>query len=359
VSPSLLRPLLVRAASLLLVLVAVLVLLVVSLGATGFSERMLGAIIGEELRGLRSSLAETMTDPEALERALAAHREALETAHGLDRAWYQRLPGMVMRVLTLDLGEARTMRAADGSNRIADILLERLPNTVLLLTTAMLITAVIGLALGTWLATRVGSTIDRVLSYVAAVSYALPAWWTGIMLILLLSFQWQLLPSGGMYSTPPPPDGLPRFLDLARHALLPVLTLVLVGVGPYVYVVRTITLGVAQDDHVTLARAKGMPERIVARRHVLRVAAPPIVTGLILGLAGSLGGSILVETVFDWRGMGRLYYEAIVGTPDEGLIIGLTFMFTLLYVAARMLLEVLYLVLDPRVRYEDAASFRP
>jgi ABC-type dipeptide/oligopeptide/nickel transport system permease subunit len=133
-----------------------------------------------------------------------------------------------------------------------------------------------------------------------------------------------------------------------------VLTLVLVSVGPYVYVVRTITLGVAQDDHVTLARAKGMPERIVARRHVLRVAAPPIVTGLILGLAGSLGGSILVETVFDWRGMGRLYYEAIVGTPDEGLIIGLTFMFTLLYVAARMILEVLYLLLDPRVRYEDA-----
>jgi peptide/nickel transport system permease protein len=266
---------------------------------------------------------------------------------------------MVVRVMTLDLGEARTMRTFDGSNRVSDILLERLPNTVLLLTTAMLITALIGLSLGTWLSTRVGSTIDRVVSYVAAISYALPAWWTGIMLILLLSFHLQLLPSGGMYSSPPPEGGLARFLDLAMHALLPVLTLVLVSVGPYVYVVRTITLGVAQHDHVTLARAKGMPGRIVARRHVLRVAAAPIVTGLILGLAGSLGGSILVETVFDWRGMGRLYYEAIVGTPDEGLIIGLTFMFTLLYVVARMILEVLYVVLDPRVRYEDAASVRP
>jgi peptide/nickel transport system permease protein len=135
-----------------------------------------------------------------------------------------------------------------------------------------------------------------------------------------------------------------------------VLTLVLVSVGPYLYVVRTITLNVAQEDHVMLARAKGMPGRIVSRRHVLRVAAPPIVTGLILGLAGSLGGSILVETVFDWRGMGRLYYEAIAGTPDEGLIIGLTFMFTLLYVIARMILEILYVLLDPRVRYDDAAA---
>jgi peptide/nickel transport system permease protein len=175
---------------------------------------------------------------------------------------------------------------------------------------------------------------------------------------LLLSFGLGWLPSGGMYSSPPPEGAWARALDLALHAALPVLTLVLVSVGPYVYVVRTITMGVAQQDHVTLARAKGMPGRIVARRHVLRVAAPPIVTGLVLGLAGSLGGSILVETVFDWRGMGRLYYEAIVGTPDEGLIVGLTFMFTLLYVGARMILEVLYVVLDPRVRYEDASAVR-
>ena len=100
-----------------------------------------------------------------------------------------------------------------------------------------------------------------------------------------------------------------------------------------------------------LARAKGMPEGIVNRRHILRVAAPPIVTGLILGLAGSLGGAILVETIFDWQGMGRLYFEAVSGVPDENLIVALTFVFTLLYVAARFLLEVLYVFLDPRVRY--------
>ncbi len=357
-TPSLLRPLLVRAASLVAVLLVVLVLLVVSLGATGFSERMLGAVIGEELRALRPALAQTITDPEALEVAVEARRAELESAYGLDRAWYERLPSTVLRVFTLDLGVARTMRATDGSNRIADIVLERLPPTVLLLTTAMAITAIIGLTLGVWLSTRVGSFADRAISYLASISYALPAWWTGILLILLLSFQLGLLPAGGMYSTPPPEGGLLRFLDLAMHAILPVFTLVLVSVGPYVYIVRSITLDVAQEDFVTLARAKGLPGRVVERRHVLRVAAPPIVTGLILGLAGSLGGSILVETVFDWRGMGRLYYDAIVGTPDEGLIIGLTFMFTLLYVVARMVLEVLYVLLDPRVRYEDAQTLR-
>jgi peptide/nickel transport system permease protein len=132
-----------------------------------------------------------------------------------------------------------------------------------------------------------------------------------------------------------------------------VLTLVLVSVGPYVYSVRTITLNIAQEDHVTLARAKGLPEPRVRNRHILRVAAPPIVTGLIFGLAGSLSGSILVETVFNWQGMGRLYYDALAGTPDEAVIVALTFMFTLLYVGVRILLEVLYIFLDPRVRYTD------
>lgn len=338
------------------VLLAVLVLLVMSLGATGYSDRILTAIVGEEMRGLRTSLAETIRDPAELEAALAVRREELERAYGLDQPWYARLPGMVGRVLTFDLGEARTLRSTEGSNRIADIVLERLPNTMLLLTTSLVITAALGLSIGVWLSTRIGSRVDRVVSWISAVSYALPGWWTGILLILVFGFALRLLPSGGMFSTPPPIDPLARLLDLLYHAILPILTLVLVSVGPSIYVVRTMTLGIAQDDHVALARAKGLPGSVVARRHILRVAAPPIVTGLILGLAGTLGGSILVETVFEWQGMGRLYFDAIAGTPDEGLIVGLTFMFTLLYVVARLILEVLYVFLDPRVRYDDAAK---
>jgi len=346
-----LRPLLARGAMLLGVLFIVQALVVVTLGATGYSDRMLEAVISEQLRAIRPALAETIRDPDQLEATLIAQAEELRRAYGLDRPWYTRLPAMVKRVFTLDLGEAHTLRSFKGSNRVADIVLERIPNTMLLLTTSLVITAGIGIAVGVRLASRVGTLQDRVISYFGAISYALPAWWVGILLILLFAFHFPILPSGGMYSSPPPDGGLARFLDLLKHAALPVVTLVLVSVGPYIYVVRTMTLNVAQEDHVRVARAKGLSDGVVRRRHILRVAAPPIVTGLILSLAGSLGGSILVETVFNWQGMGRLYYEAIAGTPDEMVIVALTFVFTLLYVAARMLLEILYVMLDPRVRY--------
>ena len=140
-------------------------------------------------------------------------------------------------------------------------------------------------------------------------------------------------------------------MDLAHRFGLPVITLVVASVGPYVYAVRTMTINVAQGDHVTVARAKGMSEKIISRRHILRVASPPIVTGLILGFTGTLGGSILVETVFNWQGMGRLYYEAIAGTPDEMVIVAITFVYNLIYVVARMIIEVIYVLLDTRVRY--------
>jgi peptide/nickel transport system permease protein len=352
VSTSLLRPILVRAASLGAVLIIVLTLIVLVLGATGYSDRILEAQIGEQLRTERTGLSETVTDPDAVEEIIAARRTELEQSYGLDQEWYERLPAVVAQVLVFDLGEARSIRAADGSNDVADIILERLPRTVMLLTTALIINAVIGLSVGVWLSTRPGSRTDRLVSYFAAITNGLPAWWAGILLILVFGFWLRVLPSGGMYSTPPPEGAVASFLDLARHALLPIFTLVLVSIGPSIYTIRTLTLNVAFQDHVTVARAKGLPEGIVRRRHILRVAAPPIVTGLILGLAATLGGSILIETVFSWEGMGQLYFKAFTGQPDESIIIGLTFMFTLIYVAARLLLEVLYVFLDPRVRYQ-------
>ncbi len=339
-----------RALSLFGVLIVVLVMLVVALGATGFSDRILNAIVNEEMRGIREGLARTIRDPEQLEQVLRIQREEREKFYSLDRPWHQRLPDMVRRLILLDLGEARTLRSFQGSPKVLTMVLERLPYTMLLITTASAITAVLGLAIGVKLATRIGSKLDRSVSYASAISYALPAWWTGILLILLLAFQLRILPSGGLHSTPPPEGGIARLLDLLYHAILPVITLVLVSLGAWAYTVRTMVLNTAQEFFVTVARAKGLPEGRVMRRYILRVAAPPIVTNLVLGLAASLGGAILTETVFNWPGMGRLYYDAILAA-DEAVIVALTFMFTLLYVLARFILEVLYLVLDPRIRY--------
>ncbi len=346
-----LKTILVRALTMIGVLVVVQALVVISLGATGYSDRMLSAAVGEELRGLRISLAQTIRDPDQLEQTLAQRKTELEQSYGLDRPWYTRLPALVLRVFRLDLGEAHTLRSFSGSSRVSDIVLERIPNSMILLTTSLLITAAIGIAVGVRLAARPGGFLDRFVSSLSAVSYALPTWWLGILFILIFSFQLRILPTSGMYSAPPPLGAFPRFLDLLWHALLPVFTLVVASVGPYIYSVRTMTLNVAQADHVAIARAKGMPESTVVRRHILRVAAPPIVTSLVLGFTGTLGGSILVETVFNWQGMGRLYYDAIAGTPDETVIVALTFVYTLIYVIARLVLEVLYVVLDPRVRY--------
>ena len=272
------RALAIRALTLFGVLLAVLVLLVFVLGATGFSDDLLQAQVNEEVRALRQSLAQTIRDPAELERTIEERQAELEEFYGLDEPWWRRLPDNVVRVLTLDLGHARSARTAEGDQDIGAIILERLPYTILLVTTSTILTAAIGLVTGVRMATRVGTRLDRVMAYFAAISFAVPAWWFGILLIVVFAFRLEWLPSGGMYSTPPPTDQPERALDLAYHALLPIFTLVLVSVGPSIYSVRTMTLTIAQEDHVQLARAKGLPESNVTLRHILRVAAPPIVT---------------------------------------------------------------------------------
>ncbi|MCD6094941.1 MAG: ABC transporter permease, partial [Thermoprotei archaeon] len=137
---------------------------------------------------------------------------------------------------------------------------------------------------------------------------------------------------------------------LLKHVTLPVITLVIALSGSWIYTVRAILISIAQEDFVTVARAKGLPENLVLRRYIIRPAAPPLLTNIILGLAGSMGGAILTETVFGWPGMGTLYYQAIMSV-DESLILALTYVFTLIYILARFLLEILYVILDPRVRY--------
>lgn len=343
------RRLLARALTLTAVLLVVLVLLTVVLGATGYSDRIVQSIIGEQLRSMREGLAQRIRDPEELERALAELKSEMERAYGLDRPWYARIPETVLRVMTLDLGDARTARSTSGSTKVVDILSERIPNTVVLVTTSLLISALLGLYIGASLAKRVGSRLERLVTYLSAVSNSLPSWWTGILLLIVFAYQLRFFPGSGMLSSPPPEGALERALDVLWHSVLPVTTLVLISIGPSIYASRTLLLNVAQEDFVSVARSKGLPERVISVRYVLRPASPPIVTGLALSLPASLGGAILTETVFNWPGMGRLYYNAVV-MGDEVLIVALTYLFTLMYVAARFVLEVLYQFLDPRVR---------
>jgi peptide/nickel transport system permease protein len=323
--------------------------MVIILGATGVSDRILSSIVNEEVRLYRQTIAPQIKDPATLEEAVMKYREELVKSYGLDRQWYERLPDMFLRVLRLDLGRARLAQTFTGSNKISDIIFERLPNTVILVTTAIGINYLIGIFLGVKVAAKPGTRLDKIVSFLSAVSYAVPTWWLGIMFILVFAFYLKLFPYGGLYSSPPPHDPLLRILDVLWHATLPIIVLVLVNVGLTIYLTRTIVLNIAQEDFVNVARTKGLPEGLVNRRYIMRVAAPPILTNVILGLAGSIGGAILTETVFSWPGMGSLFFEAIVQS-DEALVLSLVYMFTFVYVIARFILEVLYIVVDPRVR---------
>ncbi|RLF99517.1 MAG: ABC transporter permease [Thaumarchaeota archaeon] len=345
-----LKAILVRGISLACVVLTVLFLLVIVLGLTGVSDRILTSMAEQTLLEIQKSLMMKIHDPEALEEAMKVQRKLIYASYGLDKPWYLRIPEMVWRVAIFDLGRTRMIRGFTGSQEISTIILERLPNTILLVTTAVAISAILGIFIGIRIASKPGSILDRISSYLSAISYALPSWWTGIVFILIFAFYLRLFPIGGMYSMPPPTDPLGRILDLIWHSILPILTLVLVMIGGWIYGTRTMVLNIAQEDFVYAARLRGLPEKLVRRRYILRVAAPPIITNLILGLAGSLGGSIMVETVFGWPGMGSLYYQAITSL-EEGLIVALTYIYTLIYVIARMILEILYVILDPRVRY--------
>ena len=349
------KTLFVKSLTLIVVLFMVILLTVVILGATGLSDRIMNAIVDEQVRGIKQQLAAKITDPEQLEKAVEKIRNELIVAYGLDKPWYVRIPNMAARILTLDLGNARNIQTFTGSKAIADLIAERLPNTILLMTTAMIINFTIGLVVGVKVATKPGSLLDRIVSFYAAISYALPTWWLGIVMILVFAFYLRRIspyyfPYGGMYTPGGPEDPFGRFLDLLWHAALPITTLVIALSGSNIYVTRSIVISTAQEDFVTVARAKGLPEGLVLRRYIIRAAAPPILTNIILGLAGSIGGAILTETVFGWPGMGDLYYKAIMSV-DERLILALTYIYTLVYVVARFLLEIFYVILDPRVRY--------
>jgi peptide/nickel transport system permease protein len=343
------KTLAIKGLTLIAVLIGVLLFTVLIIGASGLSDRILSSIMNEELRGIRQRLATQIRDPEELNRAIEGIKQDLIKAYGLDKPWYARIPNMVLRIVTLDLGSAREVQTFTGSNKVSDIILERIPNTILLMTSALIINFAIGLFFGPRIALKHGTKIDRAVSLYSAVSYALPTWWLGMLMILFFSFQLRILPFGGMYSAPPPEDPFMRFLDLLWHALLPLATLVLALSGSWIYITRSIVLSVSQEDFVNVARVKGLPEGLVRRRYIVRVAAPPILTNVMLGLAGSIAGAILTEIVFDWPGMGTLYYKAVMSV-DESLILALTYVFTLIYVLARFVLEVLYVILDPRVR---------
>jgi len=269
--------------------------------------------------------------------------EQLRAQFGLDQPLYVQLWLYLKGVLTLDLGFSHRQQAS-----VASLVWDRLPATLLLTGAAFVFAIVLGVTMGALAARRVGRWSDSVITVLALAFYATPLFWVGLMLVLLFSVTLEWLPSFGMMSVGVELSGIGKVLDVAKHLLLPALTLGLFYVAVYARLSRATMLEVADQDFVKTARAKGVPEGRILRRHVLRNAMLPVITFAGIQAGQLVGGSILVETVFAWPGIGRLAFEALLAR-DYQVLMGVFFCTSVMVVLFNLITDLLYAVVDPRV----------
>ncbi|MCH8506155.1 MAG: ABC transporter permease [Ectothiorhodospiraceae bacterium] len=315
----------------------------------------------DELRmvQIRSDVAEAvradpafMDMPAAERNALIEERVQLDVERlRLDQPFILRSFDYLRQAITLNLGRAEQMHSDAGSRQVYDIIVERLPATLLLFGTANLLVFITSVMIALALSRRYGSMVDR--SVIAlAPSSAAPAWFYGIFLILIFAFLVPVLPAGGMVQVPPPEGSLAYAGSVLRHMLLPVVAMYLSSIFISIYSWRTFFLIHSSEDYVEMARVKGLPDNLIQRRYILRPTLSPIITNFALMLIGLWSGAIILEQVFNWPGLGTLLFEAI-GHRDTPVIIGSVVIFAYLLAITVFLLDILYAVLDPRVRMES------
>jgi peptide/nickel transport system permease protein len=287
-------------------------------------------------------------DAAQLERWRTDRERFLVHRYHLDEPFLARVVLRAADTLLLRFGTSTIMKSSRGERDVWAIILEALPRSALVFTTAVVLEIGIAVWLGLKKAQKPGGLLDRATSIGTMVVYGMPSWWVGMILIMALAYGVPLFPSGGMHGVPPP-RGLAAVADLLHHMALPVLTLAITGFWGVAYLTRNIVLGVLQEDYIAAARARGMPEHRVLFGHALRTAAPPIVTIALLSLVGSVFGNIVLEGIFSWPGMGNLYWIA-VEQNDVPVILGLLAVTTGLYMLALVALDLVYGLLDPRIK---------
>ena len=270
--------------------------------------------------------------------------EQLRERFGLDRPLPEQLWRYVSGVARGDLGYSYRQQMP-----VATLILDRLPATLLLTGTAFAVSLGLGTLAGAIAARRAGTWADTAISAVALVFYATPLFWAALMAILLFSVQLEWLPSFGYESVGADHGPLGRALDIGAHLVLPAMTLGLFFTAVYARMTRASMLEVSRLDFVKTARAKGLPEGLVQRRHVLRNALLPIVTLAGLQAGQLVGGAILTETVFAWPGIGRLMFDAL-SSRDYNLLLGVFLVSAAMVLLFNLVTDVLYRVVDPRIR---------
>ncbi len=290
-------------------------------------------------------------DPQVRKQLIEDSIRLEEERVGLNIPLAVRNARYLTNALTLNLGRAINMASDSGSRQVRLILLERLPATLLLMGSSQLFLFFFSVFFALGLSRRYGSFWDKVVVALSPTS-SVPPWFYGIFLILIFAAILQILPFGGMVSSPPPDNTFEYSLSLLKHLILPASSLVLSSFFLSIYNYRTFFLIYSSEDYVEMAKAKGLPARDVERRYILRPTLPNIITNFALLIITLWGGATITETVFIWPGLGRTIYRAI-GLYDTPVIVGSTIIFAYLLAMTVFLLDFVYALVDPRVKIGD------
>lgn len=288
---------------------------------------------------------EIMLDMQA--RVSSETRERLIKLYELDKPVHIQYFKWLSRLIRLDFGNS-----LKDDRPVLEKIKERLPATLLLNVLSLILIFVVALAIGVKSACRHGAFFDKAMTVFVFIGFSVPGFWLSLMMMTLFGIKWGILPISGLHSiNADEMTAMQRVLDTAKHLVLPVCVSAFGGLAGFSRYVRNEMLEVLSQDYIRTARAKGLPEHIVIRKHALRNALIPVITLLGLSLPDLIGGSFIFETIFAYPGMGRLGFEAVM-SRDYPLIMGVGVLAAFLTLLGNLLADIAYAYADPRIRYK-------
>ncbi len=349
-----------RAVGLVLALVVAIFLTILIANAGGYMDNIRRAEIRFYIgQAVMMDPANRMLPPDQLNKLISDLVDQEIRRLGLDTPFVERAVKYLGRAMSLQLGFADLMLSDAGSRQVRLIIVERLPSTLLLFGTAQLVLFFVSLFVALFLSRRYGSFADRFTVALAPTSAA-PGWFYGIFLILIFAFALPRLglpgfPDGRMVASPAPEEMWRYALSVLRHMVLPITAIVLGSLFGAIYSWRTFFLIYSTEDYVELARAKGLRSRTLERRYIMRPTLPPIITSLLLLVIAMWMGQIVLEHVFNWPGIGQIYFRA-TQLADTPVIVGVIVVYGYLLALTVFMLDFIYAALDPRVRVGAGAQ---
>ena len=267
----------------------------------------------------------------------------LRAKFGLDQPLPVQLLVYLKNIISLDLGYSFR-----HDMPVSVLIVDRFWPTLLLMVSTIILAVLFGILLGLLAAINLNTWKDAVISVFSLITYATPLFWVGLMMIVVFSINLRWFPTSGMENIAAFYEGFDRFVDISRHLVLPTITLSLFYLALYTRLMRASMLEQYGQDYVVTARAKGLPERRITFGHVLRNALLPVVTMAGVQVGALIGGSVIVESVFAWPGLGMLAFESLFAR-DLNLLLGIFLISSVLVVVVNLIVDVIYCFLDPRI----------